>query len=93
MYGMDKRADRSVNARVNLTSEAGIRELTLWSWPAWEELRLLLALGHRRIERDNRGQLRHLPLRFRVAEIWWPDVREALHGLCIRIMEESTPNP
>jgi hypothetical protein len=34
-----------------------------------------------------------LPLRFRVAETWWQDVRDALHELGIRIVEETTPNP
>jgi hypothetical protein len=93
MYGLDQRAGRSVSARVNPAREPGIRELTLWSWPAWEELRLLLALAHRRIELDADGRPRRLPLRFRVAETWWRDVRDALHELGIRIVEETTPNP
>jgi hypothetical protein len=93
MYGLDQRAGQSVRARVNPTGEPGIRELTLWNWPAWEELRLLLALSHRRIQLEADGRPRRLPLRFAVAETWWPDVCGALHGLGIRIVEEATPNP
>jgi hypothetical protein len=82
MYGLDQRAGAPVHARIDLVPRApGERELVLFNWPAWEELRLLHALA----ADVTPFQKQSLPLRFRFAVGWWPDVRWALDNLHIRV--------
>lgn len=88
MYGLDLRADAQESALV-LTVPGGLRgerELRLYSWPAWEEYRLLQALAYDAT--PPKGP--HLPLRFHVAVEWWPDVASVLQGLSILIRYDRT---
>jgi hypothetical protein len=66
---------------------AGEREVRLYNWPAWEEYQTLCALAYDCTPPEGP----HLPVRYRVASAWWPDVRALLDGLGIRLCEESAP--
>jgi hypothetical protein len=88
MYGMDQLAEASVSARVvEAPGYAGEREVQLYSWPAWEEYQLLIALA----ADMTMFEQRHLPLRLRVVDLWWPDVLAALDGLGISVRESKKP--
>lgn len=87
MYGIDQLAGATVTARVlpvvgGRTEE---RELRLFNWPAREEYQLLAALAYDTTPPEGP----FLPIRYRVVPEWWPDVRAALEGLCIRIKDET----
>lgn len=87
MYGFDQLAGATVVARV-LSVVSGLRqerELRLFNWPAREEYQLLAALAYDTTPPDGP----FLPIRYRVATEWWPDVRTALEGLSIRIKDET----
>lgn len=87
MYGIDQLAGATVLARV-LSVVSGLkheRELRLFNWPAREEYQLLAALAYDTTPPEGP----FLPIRYRVAPEWWPDVRAALEGLSIRIKDET----
>jgi hypothetical protein len=88
MYGLDLRADAQETALVLAVPGAmrGERELRLYNWPAWEEYRLLQALAYDATPPEGP----HLPLRFRVAAEWRPDVVSVLEGLAIPIRYDRT---
>lgn len=90
MYGIDQIAKRPVRARVlRVPGTTDAIEIRLWSWPSWQELRLLLALGHRlTIYRPGSRDVQHLPICFHLSEQWWPDVHQGLIGLGITIVDE-----
>jgi hypothetical protein len=92
MYGIDQISDRPVRARVSrVPREHGTLELRLWSWPAWQELRLLLALGSRHLlQSPGTREIQYLPLCFHIKQEWWPDVHEALSSLGITIVDERS---
>jgi hypothetical protein len=92
MYGIDQLANKPVRAVVSaVPKERGTLELRLWSWPAWQELRLLLALGYRHLlQKPGTREVQYLPLCFHLREQWWPDVYEALSGLGIIIDDERS---
>ena len=88
MYGLDQRSKASVNVRIDPVPQFNLeRELRLFSWPAWEELRLLHALA----ADVTPFQTRNLPLCFRFTTTWWPDIRWALNNLALNI-QEPVPN-
>jgi hypothetical protein len=87
MYGIDKLAGATVTVRV-VSVVSGVkqeRELRLFNWPAREEYQLLAALAYDTTPPEGP----FLPIRYRVAPEWWPDVRAALEGLSIRINDET----
>jgi hypothetical protein len=87
MYGFDLLAGATVYARV-LPVLSGLRwerELRLFNWPAREEYQLLAALAYDTTPPGGP----FLPIRYRVAPEWWPDVRAAIEGLSIRINDET----
>lgn len=92
MYGIDQIANRPVRVRVSrVAKEHDTIELRLWSWPAWQELRLLLALGYRHVlYKPGSIEIQHLPLCFHLKQLWWPDVHQALSGLGITIVDERS---
>jgi hypothetical protein len=87
LYGIDHLSGHPVAARVFPVSGGltGEREVRLYNWPAWEEYQVLSALAYDFTPPEGP----YLPLRFRVAGAWWPDVRSQLAGLGIRIPEQS----
>jgi len=91
MYGLDLLANAVESARV-LSVPGGVRgevELRLYNWPVWEEYRLLQALAFDATPLEGP----HLPLRFRVAAQWVPDVIAVLEGLAIPIHYDQTIDP
>ena len=87
MYGLDQRAGRPVEVRTRLSEEGNSRTISLGSWPTDELLRVLVALGYRR--ENPRTDGRRLPLHFEVGNAWWPDIRNAVEKLGMRIIDEK----
>jgi hypothetical protein len=86
MYGLDQLADASISVRVvEAPGFPGEREVQLYSWPAWEEYQLLIALATDMTMFEQRP----LPLKLRVSDLWWPDVLAALEGLGVRFLEQK----
>ena len=90
MYGFDQLTGTTVFARVLpvVSSVRQEREVRLFSWPARKEYQLLAALSFDTTQPEGP----FLPIRYRVAPEWWPDVRTALEGLSIRIKDETGLN-
>lgn len=78
MYGIDLRAGLPTKAKVEWQG-GDEADLKLYSWPAWEEYRLLTAVAFQTPNANDTP----LPFTFRVAPDWWPDVAAALRGLGI----------
>lgn len=88
MYGLDQQAGTQVTVRIeSVPNSANEKELRLSSWPAWEELRLLHALAT-----DVTPQKQNLPMRFRYANVWWPDIFWALKNLGVVVKDQDVPN-
>jgi hypothetical protein len=82
MYGLDQRSGAPAKARIDFVPHyLQERELRLYSWPAWEELRLLQALA----ADVTPFQKQNLPLCYRFSLAWWPDVRWALDNLGLQV--------
>ncbi len=81
MYGLDQRVNAIDSAFVLAPTGgmSGERELRLYNWPAWGEYRLLQALAYDATPIEGP----HLPIRFRVAQEFWPDVVSVLDRLAI----------
>lgn len=88
MYGLDQLAESPISARVvDAPGYPGEREVQLYSWPAWEEYQLFIALATDMTMFEKRP----LPLRLRVSDLWWPHVLAAFQGLGIRFLEQKRP--
>jgi hypothetical protein len=61
----------------------------LFSWPAWEEYQLLVALAADVTPLEGP----RLPMKFRVAPEWVVDVKATLQGICLAIQEQERPFP
>jgi hypothetical protein len=91
MYGMDQLMGATVTARIAPVSATTPteREVRLFNWPAWAEYQTLIAVA---ADVTPVGGSR-LPIRLRVADTWFSDVRSALDGLAVRVLDEPNPFP
>jgi hypothetical protein len=87
MYGIDHLSGVPRSARVSPVSGGARkeREVRLFNWPAWEEYQILAALAHDCTPAEGP----FLPIRYRVADEFWPDVQTVLQGLRIPLREEA----